>query len=53
MKTNVNTDPRDYVAEASEFTGKTSKKKFLLGLFSLRRMRFDPSTLSVSTLNCC
>ena len=46
MKTNVNTDPRDYVAEASEFTGKTSKKRFLLGLFSLRRMRFDPSTLS-------
>jgi len=46
MKTNVNTDPRDYVAEVSEFTGKTSKKRFLLGLFSLRRMRFDPSTLS-------
>jgi hypothetical protein len=46
MKTNVNTDPRDYVAEASEFTGKTSMKRFLLGLFSLRRMRFDPSTLS-------
>jgi hypothetical protein len=41
----VNTDPRDYVAEASEFTGKTSMKTFLLGLFSLRRMRFDPSTL--------
>ena len=46
MKTNVNTDPRDYVAEVSEFTGKTSMKRFLLGLFSLRRMRFDPSTLS-------
>jgi hypothetical protein len=46
MKTNVNTDPRDYVAEASEFTGKTSMKRFLLGHFSLRRMRFDPSTLS-------
>ncbi len=44
MKTNVNTDPRDYMAEASEFTGKTSMKRFLLGLFSLRRMRFDPST---------
>jgi hypothetical protein len=26
MKTNVNTDPRDYVAEASEFTGKTSTR---------------------------
>jgi hypothetical protein len=31
MKTNVNTDPRDY---ASEFTGKTSMKRFLLGLLA-------------------
>jgi hypothetical protein len=34
MKTNVNTDPRDYAAEVSEFTGKTSKKRFLLGLLA-------------------
>ncbi len=46
MKTNVNTDPRDYVAEAPNSLGRPRRRDFCTDSSRFVECDFDPSTIN-------